>query len=238
VLGVDGPQPGPRAIDKKNRAEMRRFATALVSNGTEAKHIVDEAYMRLDLTNTSGGIDELIRLKRIVHDIVLERRRDASTEIVWEEVEMKWERDEYSVRLQPFLDRMAQPGELEGALARLPFIYRSVLVLKDVEGWGLRDIAAAQELGIPRLRERIGRARMMVVSALGSEAERDMEFRTGGRKCSALRRMFSAYLDGALPKKDSHSIERHLRRCPTCPPLYAALVAVREGRAPATTPVL
>jgi RNA polymerase sigma-70 factor, ECF subfamily len=206
---------------------------ALVSNHAEARHLVDEAYMRLT-PSEPRRLDETRQLKQILHEIVVQRRRDLPTEVVWEEVEAKWELDEYSVKLQPIVASLAESNELDNVLARLPFIYRSVLVLFDVEGWTTRDIAAAQELSVRRVEERIRRARMMVVTALARGAERSMVFRQSGRNCYRIRQRFSPYLDGSLSRKDTYSIDRHLRHCPTCPPLYAALVAVRDAMA--TTP--
>jgi RNA polymerase sigma-70 factor (ECF subfamily) len=206
---------------------------ALVSNHAEARHLVDEAYMHLT-PSEPRRLDETRQLKQILHEIVVQRRRDLPTEVVWEEVEAKWELDEYTVKLQPIVASLAESNELDNVLARLPFIYRSVLVLFDVEGWTTRDIAAAQELSVRRVEERIRRARMMVVTALARGAERSMVFRQSGRNCYRIRQRFSPYLDGSLSRKDTYSIDRHLRHCPTCPPLYAALVAVRDAMA--TTP--
>ena len=36
----------------------------------------------------------------------------------------------------------------------------------------------------------------------------------------------SDYLDGELDAADALRVEKHLEGCPTCPPLYAALVGV------------
>jgi RNA polymerase sigma-70 factor (ECF subfamily) len=223
--------------DDESRNELHRFAVALVSNHAEAKHLVDEAYMRLT-PSEPRRLDETRQLKQILHEIVIQRQRDFPTEVVWEEVETKWELDEYTVKLQPIVESLAEPDELHNVLSRLPFIYRSVLVLFQVEGWTEREIASAQELSVRRVEERIRRARMMVVTALARGAERSMVFRQTGRNCYRIRQKFSPYLDGLLSRKDRYSIDRHLRHCPTCPPLYAALVAVRDALAPTNPSVL
>ena len=41
------------------------------------------------------------------------------------------------------------------------------------------------------------------------------------------------YLDGALAPGPARALEAHLAGCTTCPPLYSALVATREGLAQA-----
>lgn len=46
--------------------------------------------------------------------------------------------------------------------------------------------------------------------------------------CWDARQHVSDYLDGGLDAATRETMERHLQRCPTCPPLYSALVGVRR----------
>ncbi len=46
--------------------------------------------------------------------------------------------------------------------------------------------------------------------------------------CQAARAAVSDYIDGALDPALARLLEDHLRTCAACPPLYAALVAVRR----------
>jgi predicted anti-sigma-YlaC factor YlaD len=43
-------------------------------------------------------------------------------------------------------------------------------------------------------------------------------------RCWDARKHISDYLDGVLDADTVEVVERHLSVCPTCPPLYAALV--------------
>ena len=43
-------------------------------------------------------------------------------------------------------------------------------------------------------------------------------------RCWKARRHISDYLDGVLDASIARTVEAHLETCPTCPPLYAALV--------------
>ena len=45
--------------------------------------------------------------------------------------------------------------ELEDALIRLPFIYRSAVVLHDVEGLTASEIADAQDIGLASAKQRL-----------------------------------------------------------------------------------
>lgn len=47
-------------------------------------------------------------------------------------------------------------------------------------------------------------------------------------RCWDARRHVSEYLDGKLDAETARMVETHLAECPTCPPLYAALVGVRD----------
>jgi RNA polymerase sigma-70 factor, ECF subfamily len=238
MLEVDKTHSRRDSKEREAGGELEKFAVALVANQAEAKHLVDEAYIRLGPTEGPHRLDDIRRLKRIIHDILIQRRRDFPSEIVWEEVELKWTRDEYTVKLPPILERLETPGEVEGIMSRLPFIYRSALVLYDVDGWTHREIATGQGLRVGTVDERLCRARMMMVTGLAAGAERTISYRSTGHRCFEVREKFSTYLDGSLARRDSYTIERHLRRCATCPPLYAAAVALRDALAPAPTAAL
>lgn len=48
-------------------------------------------------------------------------------------------------------------------------------------------------------------------------------------RCWDARQHVSDYLDGSLAAETKRLVEAHLERCPTCPPLYAALVGVHDA---------
>lgn len=48
-------------------------------------------------------------------------------------------------------------------------------------------------------------------------------------RCWEARRHVSDYLDGELEPAVARTVEQHLQGCPTCPPLYAALVATTDA---------
>jgi RNA polymerase sigma-70 factor (ECF subfamily) len=68
---------------------------------------------------------------------------------------------------------------------------------------------------------------MMLVSALATGHERSVAMAGVPLNCWDARVKVSDYLDGELPADDARVLEEHLRKCPTCPPLYAALVGIR-----------
>ena len=69
---------------------------------------------------------------------------------------------------------------------------------------------------------------MMLVSALAAGHERRVAMAGVPMNCWDARIKVSDYLDGELPDRQAKVLEEHLSRCPTCPPLYAALVGIRD----------
>ena len=92
----------------------------------------------------------------------------------------------------------------------------------------MREIAELEEIGLPAAKQRLRRGRMAPVSALATGAERRHALKGLPMRCWDARRHVSEYLDGALDPETVDIVEAHLESCPTCPPLYAALVGVHE----------
>jgi RNA polymerase sigma-70 factor (ECF subfamily) len=66
---------------------------------------------------------------------------------------------------QAILDRETQEV-IEQAIARLPDLYRDVYVLADIEGLPNAEIAEMLDLGVPAVKTRLHRARLMMRDAL------------------------------------------------------------------------
>ena len=68
---------------------------------------------------------------------------------------------------------------------------------------------------------------MALVSALAEGSERRQVLRGVPLRCWDARQHVSDYLDGDIDPETAAAVEAHLATCPTCPPLYAALVGVQ-----------
>ncbi len=112
---------------------------------------------------------------------------------------------------------------------RLPFIYRAAVVLHDIEGLTAKASAELQGVGLPAVKQRLRRGRMMLVSALARGNERREALEGVPLSCWEARLEVSDYVDGELDAERRALLERHIASCPTCPPLYAALVGVKAG---------
>jgi RNA polymerase sigma-70 factor (ECF subfamily) len=235
-LGVVPTQADAPALDVAALAEahapaLHRLAVFLTRDPTLADDLVQDTFLRALERGDSYRRDAPVEtwLRRILHNLAVDRARRSRRETLVEEVEERWRDDRYTVDAAAVVARAETRVELEDALARLPFIYRAAVVLHDVEGLTVREISDIQGVDLPAAKQRLRRGRMMLVSALASGDERREALVGVPLRCWDARRQVSDYLDGELPEKEAHVVERHLETCPTCPPLYASLVGVQAA---------
>ena len=168
-------------------------------------------------------------LIRIAHNLLIDNARRADREIAVDEIENDWRDDAYTVDAEAVVLRAATRDELRDALVRLPYIYRSAVVLHDVEGHRVSDVAAIHGVSLPAAKQRLRRGRMALVSALAAGDRRRIVTKGVPMRCWDARQHVSEYLNGDLDAATAATVEAHLASCPTCPPLYAALVGVNDA---------
>jgi RNA polymerase sigma-70 factor (ECF subfamily) len=210
---------------------LYRFARALVRDDNVAADLTQDTLLRAIERRDQYRNDAPLGgwLKRILRNLAIDRARRYDREVIVDEIEARWRDDEYAVDPVNVVERAATRDELEDALARLPFIYRSTVLLHDVEGWTVQEIADLDQIGLPAAKQRLRRGRMALVSALATGAERRHALKGVPMRCWDARQHVSDYLDGTLPAETARTVEAHLETCPTCPPLYAALVGVHDA---------
>jgi RNA polymerase sigma-70 factor (ECF subfamily) len=206
-----------------------RTATRLLADADLAEDCAQEtvigAWRRRDQLRDPAALPAWLR--RSLVNRIIDRARRHHDELDIDAVEADWHDDAYSVMPERVLERAELRDELEDALARLPVIYRVPVVLHDALGWTGTEIARAMDAGLPAIKQRLRRGRMMLVSALAEDDARRMASLAQPMHCWRARRHVSAYLDGELDAATRATVEGHLASCPTCPPLYASLVGVR-----------
>ncbi len=168
-------------------------------------------------------------LRRTLVNRVIDRSRVHRDTLDIESVEREWSDDAWTVQPEAVLERAERREDLEDALARLPVILRVPVVLHDAVGWTSQEIAEALDIGLPAAKQRLRRGRMMLVSALADDDAKRRASLEQPLRCWRARRHVSGYLDGELDEGTAAAVEAHLAGCPTCPPLYAALVGVRAS---------
>lgn len=205
---------------------LARYARALVRDAPTADDLVQEAFLRAWRTRASfrGDASPLTWLRRILHNAAVDRFRKQEREDLVDAVERAWQEDRYTVDGDAVVERALDRATLEDAVVHLPYTYRSALLLHDVEGWTGAEVAEAQGISLALAKQRIRRGRMALVSELARAHERRRALDGVVLRCWDARRLVSDYLDDELDTSARSALEAHLAGCPTCPPLYAALV--------------
>ncbi|MEX1124655.1 MAG: RNA polymerase sigma factor, partial [Acidimicrobiia bacterium] len=122
---------------------LYRFALSIVRDPHAAEDLVQETFVRgfEQRTRFRRDSSEATWLRRILHNLAVDRARRSSHEVLVDEVEEKWRDDAYTVDAAVVVEHAETREDLEDGLVRLPFIYRSAVVLHDVEGWTMREVA-------------------------------------------------------------------------------------------------
>lgn len=210
--------------------DLYRFAHYLTHDHGLAEDLVQDTLLRAwEKRGTFRGESSLRTwLHRILHNLAIDRTRRDSREVAVDDVEERWHDDAYTVDADAVIERARLREELQDALVRVPEVMRTTVVLHDVEGWTVREIAELLDISLPAAKQRLRRGRMALVTALATGAERREALGGVPLRCWDARRHVSDYLDGDLEPRTVEQVEAHLRSCPTCPPLYAALVGVHH----------
>ena len=208
---------------------LLRYARSIARDDAVAEDLVSETLVRALERSDSFRADSGLAtwLHRILHNLAVDRfrrqREFASDEIV-DRVEQDWRNDAYTVDAATVVARAETADELRDALVRLPFAYRTAVVLHDAHGLTNQQVAEIQGVSLPAAKQRLRRGRMMLVSSLADGADRREALKGVPLGCWEARSKVSDYLDDELPQSDRRLLEAHLDTCPTCPPLYASLV--------------
>ncbi len=242
VLAMDAElsgDPAPMLWADRLAAEvpgLLRYARTLVRDTERAEDLVQDTVVRALERAESFRNESLLRtwLHRILHNLAVDQARRPHAdpvEVAGDDaghVELLWQDDSYSVDAAAVVEQAESRELMQDALLRLPLIYRSTVVLHDVEGLTMTEVSDIQQIGLPAAKQRLRRGRMMLVSELDRPHPHHV---TPGvpLRCWDARSRVSDYLDSELSQRDSGLLEAHLAGCPTCPPLYAGLVGVRDA---------
>jgi RNA polymerase sigma-70 factor, ECF subfamily len=178
---------------RRHNQRLYRVARSVVLDEAEAEDVVQQAY--INAFRHLGQFEARARFTTWMTQIALNeayarRRKSASRAAVVNQVggggDARGGRDDMEARQSPAADpeRLAYTGELrrliEDAVDGLPDGYRSVFMLRDVEGLSTEETGTAMGLSDDAVKTRLHRARAMVrqtlTSRLGAAASQAFAF--------------------------------------------------------------
>lgn len=214
---------------------LLRYARTLARDREAAEDLVQETLKRAleRASGFRGDASVSTWLHRILHNLAIDelrgRKEEPSGDLVVDAVESQWRDDSYTVDPEAVILRAEQRSDLLEALTHLPTIYRSAVVLHDASGLTVPQVADIHQVSLPAAKQRLRRGRMMLVSQLAVGRERREQMSGIPLRCWQARQHVSDYIDDDLDAATAKRVEQHLEGCPTCPPLYAALVSVTQA---------
>ena len=157
-----------------------RLATSITGDGQDAEEVVQDAFWTVvrKIDGFRGESAFGSWLYRIVANAAYQKlraRQSRRRDVSWDEVLPLF--DERSRHVVPMIDwspRVDDPSvqtelrvALTAAINELPAAYRTVLVLRDVEGLANPEIAEIMGLSVPVVKTRVHRARLFLRKQLG-----------------------------------------------------------------------
>ena len=209
------------------RTALVRYASHMTGSEPEgaafAGRVIDHALERSD--RLADGADTRAWLYQIAYHLVVEDGRHHESEVSLGGTERLWRDGAYGVDVGTVVERSAAKAALGDAVLRLPVHYRNVVVLHDALGWSVEEIAGMLGVAAPAARDRLRRARMMLVSALDDRPDGSEDL-DPPLSCADARTLVSWLIDDELGAGERVELAMHLADCPTCSSLHQALVAV------------
>ena len=167
--------------------DVYRYALAVLSDPADAEEVTRATFRNAFRTGTGG--QELNGLLAIAHEVCRVRGghdRQEEADFVGG-------------------DERLTAAEVRRALGRLPFDERTVLVMREVEGWRCREIAEILAVPIAAVETLIFRSRR----SLREELE-------GSLTCNEAEFAVSRALDERLSRRERRLLRAHLSLCEDC----------------------
>ena len=170
-----------KTITTRNNQRLFRAAWSVLRNHADAEEAVQEAYLKAftSMASFTGGSSLSTWLTRIVVNTALDHKRAADRRragLATQDITMlDDQRAIHTANQGPARSPEAQLAQIElakslkAAVARLPDPYRSVFVLRDIEGMSVRETAEATSLNENTVKTGLFRARHLLRKYLAPE---------------------------------------------------------------------
>jgi RNA polymerase sigma-70 factor (ECF subfamily) len=171
-LARQGEEGAIRTLIKRNNQRLFRVARSVLRNDTDSEDVVQETYVRAftHLDQFRGEAKFSTWLTRIALNAALGRRRGQRPTVSYEATieQPGGELIMFPSGGNPTQDPESELGRrqarllIERALAELPEIFRTVFVMRDVEGMSIEETAELLAIKPQTVKTRLFRARKLV----------------------------------------------------------------------------
>jgi RNA polymerase sigma-70 factor (ECF subfamily) len=200
ALARSGSETAIRAIVQIHNQKLFRVARAILRNDAEAEDVVQATYVRA-FTSLSGFRNEselATWLTRIALNEALGRLRRARKTTTLEELDMPARGQDAQLIQFPSSIQAADPEAeaarnqarriLERAVDGLPLTFRSVFILRDVQGMNIEETASLLDLKPETVKTRLFRARKLMRAAIERELVGNFSalFPFDGARCAGM----------------------------------------------------
>ncbi|MEP2989790.1 MAG: RNA polymerase sigma factor [Parasphingorhabdus sp.] len=168
-------------ITTRNNQRLFRTAWSVLRNHADAEDVVQEAYLKAfrSIENYSGTAALSTWLTRIVLNAAIDRKRSIESRRVALENQDVAYLEHYRMTYSSFDNSANSPNSelarselskyLKAAVSRLPDQYRTVFILRDIEGMSISETADAMEIPPATVKSRLFRARRLLRKDIESE---------------------------------------------------------------------
>ena len=171
------------AIVSQNEQMVYNTALRLVGSSEEAECVMQETFLKVlqALHQFKGESSLSTWIYRIATNFALMRLRDRKkTFNGFENIDLKVSKhalDSFNRSIGNNPHRAIENNELakemEDAIDELPPKFKSVFVLKDIEGFSLKEIAEMNEMSLPAVKSNLHRARLFLRKRLSEYSEHE-----------------------------------------------------------------
>ena len=198
-----------RVVTKRNNQRLYRTAWSVLKDRADAEEAVQEGYLKAfaAIDSFAGASSLSTWLTRIVLNEAFARRRSAQRKIRALREQSVTFIDDYRENLMAGSAAPSSPeaeaarGQvarlLEQAIADLPEAFRTIFILRDVEGLSVEETAEALQIASATVKTRLLRARRRLQVALTPTLQGALRgtFPFAGEACEALtERVLSRYM--------------------------------------------
>jgi RNA polymerase sigma factor (sigma-70 family) len=199
------------SLYERHAAEIYRYALMMLDSPSDAEDVTQttflnayRALMRGERPRATGPW-----LRTIAHNLCLQHFRQAARRP--REVELEDDAAELVSDDQGFVVE-----DLTRALRQIPVNQRAALLMRELEGRPIAEIAGILDLSTSAVETLLFRARRAVREQL-----------EGGLTCAEAEQAISRQLDGNLKRKERGALRAHLRECQECAHLARSVRAQR-----------